>query len=58
MKVAHGEEKRFPPGSIPPLNANETSKSISTETTVMSELEVLESTWDFSELHAELDVIC
>ena len=24
----------------------------------MSELELLESTWDFSALHAELDVIC
>jgi hypothetical protein len=39
---------------VPPL----ISKSMSTETTVMSELELLESTWDFSALHAELDVIC
>ena len=26
--------------------------------TVMSKLEALESSWDFSALHAELDVIC
>ena len=29
-----------------------------TEMTVMSKLEALESSWDFSALHAELDVIC
>jgi hypothetical protein len=31
---------------------------MSTEMTVMSKLEALESSWDFSALHAELDVIC
>ena len=34
------------------------SKSMSTEMTVMSKLEALESPWDFSALHAELGVIC
>ena len=34
------------------------SKSMPTEMTVMSKLEALESSWDFSALHAELDVIC
>ena len=43
---------------VPPLNANGMSKSMSTEMTVMSKLEALESSWDFSALHAELDVIC
>ena len=28
--------------------------TVSTETTVMSKLEALESSWDFSALHAEL----
>ena len=32
--------------------------TVSTETTVMSKLEALESSWDFSALHAELGVIC
>ena len=31
---------------------------MSTEMTVMSKLEALESPWDFSALHAELGVIC
>ena len=43
---------------VPPLNANGMSRSISNEMTVMSKLEALESSWDFSVLHAELDVIC
>ena len=43
---------------IPPLHANGMSNNMSTEMTVMSKLEALESSWDFSALHAELDVIC
>ena len=31
---------------------------MSTEMTVMSKLEALESSWEFSALHAELGVIC
>ena len=42
---------------VPPLNANGMSKSMSPEMTVMSKLEALESSWDFSTLHAELGVI-
>ena len=34
------------------------SNNMSTEMTVMSKLEALESPWDFSALHAELGVIC
>ena len=43
---------------VPPLNANGMSKNMSNEMTVMSKLKALESSWEFSALHAELDVIC
>ena len=42
----------------PPFNANGMSKNMSNEMTVMSKLKALESSWEFSALHAELDVIC
>ena len=42
---------------IPPLHANGMSNNMSTEMTVMSKLEALESSWDFSVLHEELDFL-